>query len=144
MQVKDPDFKTRIAQKMEKNEFMHYLGFKANVIEAGRIEGYLDIENHHLQQSKFLHGGVIATLADLVAGFAAFTLVNKTQTVVTSDLKIAYLNPGTGKRALAKGWVIKAGSKLIFGEAEVISQEPDGREVLIAKGYLTFAVVDIP
>lgn len=144
MFAKDPDFKARIAKKMEQNQFMQYLGFIANSIEAGRIEGYLDVLDHHLQQSKFLHGGVTATLADLVAGFAAFTLVEKHQTVVTSDLKISYLNPGTGSKVLAKGWVLKAGSKLIFAEAEIISQEPDGRDVLIAKGSLTFAVVDIP
>jgi uncharacterized protein (TIGR00369 family) len=140
---KDPNFKERIQHKMLANNFMQYIGFKATQIEAGKISGELILEEHHLQQSKFLHGGVTATLADLVAGFASFTLVNSNQTVVTSDLKIAYLNPGIGQKVLAKGWVIKAGNTLHFAEAEIICVN-EGSETLVAKGYLTFAVVNIP
>jgi uncharacterized protein (TIGR00369 family) len=140
---KDLNFKERIQNKMLANNFMQYIGFKATQIEAGKISGELILEEHHLQQSKFLHGGVTATLADLVAGFASFTLVNSNQTVVTSDLKIAYLNPGIGQKVLAKGWVIKAGNTLHFAEAEIICVN-EGSETLVAKGYLTFAVVNIP
>ena len=140
---KDPNFKERIQHKMLANNFMQYIGFKATQIEAGKISGELILEEHHLQQSKFLHGGVTATLADLVAGFASFTLVNSNQTVVTSDLKIAYLNPGIGQKVLAKGWVIKAGNTLHFAEAEIICVN-EGLETLVAKGYLTVAVVNIP
>lgn len=140
---KDLNFKERIQHKMLANNFMQYIGFKATQIEAGKISGELILEEHHLQQSKFLHGGVTATLADLVAGFASFTLVNFNQTVVTSDLKIAYLNPGIGQKVLAKGWVIKAGNTLHFAEAEIICVN-EGSETLVAKGYLTFAVVNIP
>jgi uncharacterized protein (TIGR00369 family) len=140
---KDLNFKERIQHKMLTNNFMQYIGFKATQIEAGKISGELILEEHHLQQSKFLHGGVTATLADLVAGFASFTLVNSNQTVVTSDLKIAYLNPGIGQKVLAKGWVIKAGNTLHFAEAEIICVN-EGSETLVAKGYLTFAVVNIP
>lgn len=141
--TKDPNFKERIQHKMLANNFMQYIGFKATQIEAGKISGELILEEHHLQQSKFLHGGVTATLADLVAGFASFTLVNSNQTVVTSDLKISYLNPGIGQKVLAKGWVIKAGNTLHFAEAEIICIN-EGSETLVAKGYLTFAVVNIP
>ena len=140
---KDPQFKSRIEKKMLANNFMQYIGFKATDIEAGLIKGELVLEEHHLQQSKFLHGGVTATLADLVGGFASFTLVNDNQTVVTSDLKISYLNPGIGQKVLAKGWVIKAGNTLHFAEAEIICVN-NGKETLVAKGYLTFAVVNIP
>ncbi len=140
---KDPNFKERIQHKMLANNFMQYIGFKATQIEAGKISGELILEEHHLQQSKFLHGGVTATLADLVGGFASFTLVKDNQTVVTSDLKISYLNPGIGQKVLAKGWVIKAGNTLHFAEAEIICVN-EGLETLVAKGYLTFAVVNIP
>jgi uncharacterized protein (TIGR00369 family) len=107
------------------------------------VSGELILQEHHLQQSKFLHGGVTATIADLVAGFASFTLVDKHQTVVTSDLKISYLNPGIGQIVKAKGWVIKAGNTLHFAEAEIICVN-NNTETLVAKGYLTFAVVNIP
>jgi uncharacterized protein (TIGR00369 family) len=142
-EAKDPDFKNRILHKMSENHFMQFIDFKLDQLEAGCVTGHLNAQKHHLQQNNFLHGGVIATLADLAAGFAAFSLVNPQQTVVTSDLKIAYLNPGIGQQFQVKGWVIKSGQKLIFGEAEITYPKPDGSVCLVAKGYCTFAVIDI-
>ncbi len=137
------NFKAMVEEKMELNHFMNYLGFKITKIEAGNIEGSLKIEPQHRQQIGFIHGGVIATLADLVAGFAAYTLVGNKQTVVTAELKISYLNPGVGDTAFCRGFVLKAGQKLIFSEAEIFANN-DNKEVLIAKASGTFAVIDVP
>jgi uncharacterized protein (TIGR00369 family) len=121
---------------------MQHLGFKINKIEPGYVEGILNIEPHHKQHIGFLHGGVTATLADLVAGFASFTLVGAKQSVVTVEMKVSYLNPGVGNTAFCKGYVIKAGQKLHFAEAEIFVNN-NGVEVLVAKGYATYAVLDI-
>jgi uncharacterized protein (TIGR00369 family) len=136
----NPNFKELIPQKMEANHFMNHLGFKANKIEAGLVEGILEIEQHHRQQIGFLHGGVIATLADLVMGFGCFSLVKEGQAVVTAEMKISYLNPGLGPVAFCKGYVIKAGQKLHFAEAEIYT-ENKGVQTLIARGYGTYAVI---
>jgi len=143
-QALDPNFKERILSKMKENHFMQFIDFKLDDLNAGLVTGHLNAEEHHLQQNNFLHGGVIATLADLAAGFAAFSLVNSKQTVVTSDLQIAYLNPGIGNFYQVKGWVIKSGQKLIFAEAEITYPKPDGSICLVAKGYCTFAVIELP
>jgi uncharacterized protein (TIGR00369 family) len=79
----------------------------------------LRIEQKHLQQHFFVHGGVMATVADIVMGFSAYTLCRKGQGVVTADLKINYLLPATKGKILALGRVRKAGSKLFFCEAEI-------------------------
>ncbi|OYU95317.1 MAG: thioesterase [Bacteroidetes bacterium B1(2017)] len=128
---------------MHENHFMNHLGFVVGKIEPGFIEGELRIEQHHKQQIGFLHGGVVATLADLAAGFASFTLVKKNQTVVTAEMKVSYLNPGLGPVAFCKGFVLKAGQKLIFAEAEIFT-ENNGILTLIAKGSATYAVIDTP
>lgn len=138
----NPDFVAMIHEKMKGNAFMHYIGFEPEFIEAGRVEGKLQIQPHHKQQSGFLHGGVTATLADLVCGWAAFTLVKQGQTVVTVELKTNYLNPATGSRAWAKGYVIKAGSMLTFTECEIYCNN-NGIDTLVAKSYGTFATINL-
>ncbi len=137
----NPDYQNLIREKMKANHFMNFIGFKSSLVQPGLVGGNLDILKEHQQQSGFLHGGVTATLADLVGGFAAFTLVKPGQMVVTAEMKVAYLNPGIGQTAFAKGYVIKAGNKLMFTESEIFVMK-NGIETLIAKGYATYAVID--
>lgn len=140
---KNPNFLTLIQDKMKENHFMQHLGFLIPKIEPGYVEGILNIAPEHRQHLGFLHGGVTATLADLVAGFASFTLVEPTQSLVTVEMKISYLNPGIGDKAFCKGYVIKAGQRLYFAEAEIYVNNNE-KDVLVAKGYGTYAVVENP
>ncbi len=117
---------------------MHLIGFKFTKMEAGYMEGELPFKEVLRQQSGILHGGVIATLADVVCGIAAYSLVAENEYVVTSDLKVSYLNPGVGNRILAKGWVIKAGNRMLFCEAEIIDAES---QLLIAKSSATMVII---
>ena len=49
----------------------HWLRFVL-LFEEGRTEGWLDIQTNSQAAERFkVHGGVTATLADIVAGFAA-------------------------------------------------------------------------
>jgi uncharacterized protein (TIGR00369 family) len=122
----NPDFEQKMLEKSTQNLFMQDVGFKFSVIAPGYIETYLDLENRHLQQMGFVHGGVTATMADITTGFAAFTLVDKNQSVVTVDLKVNYINPGKGHQLKAKAQVYKAGSKLIFCKAEIFVVNENG------------------
>ena len=131
------DLTTRIRRKLERQHFMHLIGADLTRIEPGRIEAELALGQQHQQQRGFAHGGLVATMADLVAGFAAVTLVPEGVGVVTSDLKVSYLHPGIGSRIKAVGWVLKAGRRLHFCEAEVWCDE-----VLIAKASATMAVIE--
>jgi uncharacterized protein (TIGR00369 family) len=137
----EPDFVKMTEQKMEANRFMHYLGLRITRIEAGLVEGELELQQHHMQQMDFVHGGVTATIADIVAGFAAYTLVRHGQGMVTVDLKVSYLNPGFGNKLYARGSVIKSGQKLCFSEAEIWMMNQD-KQVMIVKASGTFAILN--
>jgi uncharacterized protein (TIGR00369 family) len=130
------DLETRIRRKLERQYFMHLIGANLTRIEPGRIEAELTLGQQHQQQRGFAHGGLVATMADLAAGFAAVTLVPDEDGVVTSDLKVSYLNPGIGTRMKAIGWVLKAGRRLHFCEAEVWCDD-----ILVAKASATMAVL---
>ena len=141
---KNPHFRKDILVKMQSNHFMQHLGFMVTSIEPGCIEGELILQKIHLQQNGFVHGGVTSTLADIVMGFSAFTLVAEGEGTVTSDLKIAYLRPGVGDKIIAKGKVIKPGNLLHYCESDIYCVQPDTSEVLIARGYSTMCVVKHP
>jgi uncharacterized protein (TIGR00369 family) len=134
------DFKKRVENFLERQHFMKHIGFSLNVIEKGRTEGVMDVKQMHHQQTGLVHGGVIATLADITAGFAAYTMVPEDHHVVTGEIKVSYLNPGKGNRLKSVGWVLKSGRKLQFCEAEVYDVRDDG-EVLIAKASASMVVL---
>lgn len=137
---KNPNFKQYVLNRMKLNHFMNFIGFEATEIQEGFIEGHIKLQQHHLQQNGFVHGGVTSTIADLVMGFAAYTLVPEGSGTVTSDLKVAYLRPGVGDIVIARGRVIKAGNLLFYCEADILTKGEKG-EVLIARGYATMAAV---
>lgn len=139
----NPNFLELIKEKMKDNSFMHYVGFEPTNIEAGCVEGRIELKPHHRQQSGFVHGGVTTTIADLVSGWAAFTLAEKGKTVVTAELKTNFLNPGTGNLLVAKGVVIKTGSMLTFTECEIFCNN-NNNHTLIAKSYGIFASINLP
>ncbi len=141
IQTFNPDFEADIREKLERQEFMKLMGFEVTKIEAGRIEGELKLEQRHKQHKGFTHGGVIATLADIVAGFAAVSLVPKDHHVVTAEIKVSYFHPGVGDKLLAKGYVIKQGRKLNFCEAEVYVVKDEAEPLLIAKATTSMATI---
>ncbi|MFQ3214135.1 MAG: hypothetical protein ACJAT1_001406 [Marivirga sp.] len=134
------DYKERVSKFLERQEFMKHIGFKLNVIEEGRTEGTLELKKIHQQQKGLVHGGVTATIADIVAGFAAYTTVPSDCHVVTAEIKISYFKAGVGDKLHAIGYVIKKGRKLSFCEAEVWAINGEERN-LIAKASTTMAVI---
>lgn len=146
MKVYNPQFKNRILKHLERQYFMKHIGFTLDVIEPGRTEGWLRFEQMHQQQTGFAHGGLVATLADITAGFAAVTLVPADCNVVTGEIKISYLNPGIGDKLIAKGWVLKQGRKMNFCEAEVFCEQ-NNKQKIIAKASASMVTIfpeDLP
>lgn len=140
--VLNPNYRELIVEKLLGQRFMHYIGFQLDLIEPGLVTAGMVIEEHILQQTNFVHGGATATLADLVMGFAAYTLVAEEQVVLTADLKVSYLNPGQGDKITAKGFVIKAGRKMIFCEGEIYC-EKNGVLTMIAKASAIMSVLNL-
>lgn len=137
----ETDFETMVREKISGNYFSGFIGINIHTITAGEVEAEIDLEKHHQQQMGFVHGGVTATFADVVSGFAAYTLVKRGQGVVTADLRVSYLNPGIGTKLYAKGWVIKAGSRMHFCEAEIWTIDEQGNRREVAKSSSTMVVV---
>jgi len=138
--VANPNFKARIEKYLQGQHFMKLIGFDLTVIAPGRTEGFVDLRTDLLQQRGLAHGGLIATIADITAGFAAYTVVPEDHHVVTGELKVSYLNPGIGQQLHAVGWVLKGGRKMNFCEAEVYAIN-NGKPLLVAKATTTMATI---
>lgn len=121
--------------------FTKEIGFELLNIEKNFSEGRLFIEDRHRQLQGFVHGGVIATLADIASGLAAYTLLEENSAPMTAEIKVSYFNPASEGYLYAKGTVLKSGKKLIFCETEIRNIRNNGEEVFVAKASATMATV---
>lgn len=140
LKPKNINFKERVERHLAKQNFMQHIEFTLHKIEAGYTEGEMKLKPIHHQQDGFAHGGLIATIADIVAGFAAYTLVGSDQHVVTGEIKISYFAKGEGDLLRARGKVIKPGKRVNFCEAEVYSVIGTS-ETLIAKASTSMIII---
>lgn len=83
-----------------------------------------------------IHGGVVTTLIDSVAGFAAISAPNPPQQVATLDLRIDYLRPAEpGRDLFARAEVYKLTSQIAFLNAVAYEDDPQD---LVASATGTF------
>lgn len=137
------NWRERLEPLLKGQHFMQLLGLRLTVIEPGYVEAEMEIQPVQRQALGFLHGGVSATICDIVAGVAAFNLVRADQHVVTGEIKISYLNPGIGNRVKAIGKVIKQGRMISFCEADVYTGS--GEEwVLVARASTSMVIIEEP
>lgn len=120
--------------------FMHHLGFEITEIEEGKVKGQMQLKPFAFQHFGRVHGGVILSAADLVMGFAAYTLTPENVKVVTLDLHQNFLAPGLGEMLEAVGFVIKAGSRISYCEAEIYTMN-QGHKTLIGKAGANMAIL---
>lgn len=140
--IANPRYKETILRHLERQEFMKLIGCRLVTIEPGYVVAEIDLALHHQQQIGLVHGGVTATIADVAAGFAGFTLVGPTQHTVTAELKVSYFAKGKGTLLRAIGRVVKPGRALHFCEADVYAVDANNKSVLIARATTTMAVIE--
>jgi uncharacterized protein (TIGR00369 family) len=120
--------------------FTAYCGFTPVRLEPGRFVARIRILPHHLQQDGYVHAGVVSTLADHTAGYAAFSLVPRDRRILTVEYKISLVAPADGEELECRAAVIKPGARILVVESEVLSVRGDSAK-LVAKALLTMAAV---
>jgi len=120
--------------------FPAYCGFEVDQVAYGQFEASLKIGPDHRQQDGFVHAGVIATMADHTAGYAAYTTVSGEFRILTIEFKINYFRPATGEAVVCRSRVISNGKKIIVSESELFSIS-GGREQLVSKAMVTLMAV---
>ncbi|MCD7978880.1 MAG: PaaI family thioesterase [Tannerellaceae bacterium] len=133
----DTQIKERLIQRVRTNPYVNFLGIEFTFIEEGVVEARMQLKDEHKQYSGVSHGGVLAALADTIAGFAAYTLTPLDRDVLTAEMKISFLRAAWGKELIARGYVIKPGRKVHFSECEIYCDDK-----MVAKASGAFCVVE--
>ena len=115
--------------------FPSSLGNRVERLKSGFAEVSLKYKKELTQGYGYLHGGVLASLADTAAAFATRTLIEPEDKLVTLELKINYINPAQSDlKAMAK--VIHKGRRTVVIDVEV----KDKKNHLCAKALVTYVI----
>lgn len=131
IEARNPSFVEDVRQSFAAQSIMQLIGAELTLIEPGVVEISLPYRRDLTQQDGYLHAGVITTIADSAAGYAAFTLMPAGARVLSVEFKVNLLRPAGGEKFVARAEVIKAGKTLTVVRADVFGQT-DGERSLVA------------
>ena len=141
VKARDPAFEARVRDSFARQNFMGTLGAELTAVRPGEVEIRLPFNDGLTQQHGYFHGGVIGTMADNAAGYAAFTLVRAEDTLLTAEYKINLVSPGDGDALRAHGTVLKPGRRLSIVDVKVYI-EKNGIEKLCATALATMMILE--
>ena len=130
-QPPDTDFAERVRASFARQGIMRLIGARLIRVEPGEVQIELPFRPDLSQQHGFFHGGVVATIGDSAAGYAAYSLMPGDASVLTVEYKINLLAPARGEALVARGRVVKAGRTLTVAAADIFAVA-GGRETLCA------------
>ena len=116
---RDPDFERRVRASFARQSFMGHIGAELSRLELGICDVSLPHNENICQQHGFFHGGVVGTIADCAAGYAAFTLMDAETSILTVEFKLNLLAPGAGERLVARARVLRPGRTLTVCRSDV-------------------------
>lgn len=117
--AKNPEFAAEVRKSFAAQLIMQSIGAQLSSVEPGVVEISLPYRKDLTQQNGYLHAGIITTIADSAAGYAAFTLMPAGASVLSVEFKVNLLRPASGEMFLARAEVIKAGKTLTVVRADV-------------------------
>ena len=111
-----------VRESFARQKAMTLIGASLAAIDAGESEIRLPYRADLTQQKGFVHGGIIGMIADSAAGYAAYSLMPASASLVTVEYKMNILAPARGS-LVARGKVIKSGRTLTVARAEVYAED---------------------
>ncbi len=120
--------------------FVKFCGIRATKIEKGIFESSVQIGDQHKTQDNFVHAGLIATISDHTAGYAAYTLVPEDTRILSIEFKINFLKPACGSALQCKSEIISSGRQVIVAQSTVFDIRESG-EKLVSKSTITLMAV---
>jgi len=129
-------YKKKVEESFERQNFMKFINAELVDVQPGYCEIHVPFDSHLTQQHGFFHGGVISTIADTTAGYAGFSLMEETSSILTVEFKLNLLSPGEGDMLIGKANVLKNGRTLTICRSEVYVVNK-GTEILCAASQST-------
>lgn len=117
--ARNPSFAEEVRKSFVAQSIMLLIGAELISVEPGVVEISLPYRKDLTQQDGYLHAGIITTIADSAAGYAAFSLMPAGSGVLSVEFKVNLLRPAKGERFLARAEVLKPGKTLTVVRADV-------------------------
>ena len=117
--AQDPNFQVRIKKSFHAQGLMGHLGAGLVSVSPGTCEIELPFSDADV------------TIADTAGGYAAFTLMDADDGILTVEYKINMMAPASGELLIGRGQVLRSGRTLTVSQAEV-SVVKDGKETVCA------------
>ncbi|HLH38509.1 MAG TPA: PaaI family thioesterase [Bryobacteraceae bacterium] len=118
--------------------FEHHLKLRLARKHADGVTLHFSLSPEYLNSSGNLHGGITASIADEAAWHA---LENHwgygTKKSTTTELKVNYLRPITGKKVIARAHLVRAGRTLCVSRIDIF----DEKKVLSAIAIVTYMLL---
>jgi uncharacterized protein (TIGR00369 family) len=121
--------------------FSTLLGVHLTALSDAGAELRLPVRDALRQQYGFVHGGVLAYLADNAMTFAGAVFLG--QRTVTLEMKLNYIRPAGGEELIARAAALSAGRTQSVVRCEIVAVR-DGAERLCAAAQGTIALAGEP
>lgn len=122
----------------ENNGFAKLIGLRVTKLEEKYAEAQITVGNDHSNPQASVHGGLLMTIADTVAGSS---VAYCGEMIATIEGSLHFLRPVMSKQTLtAVGKEIKSGKNIMVASADIYAE--DGTHV--ATGIYSFANLHKP
>lgn len=128
--------RSRVMDSFNQQNVMGLIGANLAMVEAGQVDIVLPYRADLCQQHGFLHAGISSMIADSAGGYAALSIFDQGENVLTTEFKMNFLEPAQGDRFMARGRVVKPGRRMTVCQVEVYAYQ-DGLRVLCVVGLMT-------
>jgi len=132
----DEDLFQELRARLAASPFHTWAGMEVVSAAPGAVSIAMELEERHVNLQGFVHGGMLAILADTACGLSVRSAMEPGRLHVTADLDIHFLAPAKPGRILGRGNAVKVGRSLAFAETSI---EDDGGR-LLAKAQSRFSV----
>jgi uncharacterized protein (TIGR00369 family) len=131
------DVAEQLRDRLAASPFHASLGLEVDEAQPGEVRLVFSAKAEHRNLQGLVHGGVLATLADVAMGLAVRTAIPAGRRHVTIEMTVHFLRPATPGAIVATGTTVGVGSQIAFAEASLT----DGNGTLLARSSGTYSVV---
>lgn len=103
--------------------YLEFLGFRLTTWKEGFVRLEMPVRREHQNTVGYLHGGVIASLLDIVGAVSGSFGISQEYVSVTINLNCSFMSPHRSSIVVAEAEIIRATSSLFFTQAKLIDPE---------------------
>ena len=120
---------------MSQTNFNTYLGFEPRLSQPGKTVLEVTLAPHLLNRAGYLHGGAMMTLMDTLMGYAATSLLQKGESIVTSSMTTHFLESISAGEIFGEGAVIADNGRYLLTEARL--KDAKGQTLALSRGQFS-------